>query len=346
MKLLRRTLKEAPNVANLVFTDFRRLARNGESYDDLRSRLFGLSLEPARSDDPCLVVDASLELYGALQTAHDTGARLKCVSSGDNIFKSALTTPDADELRQRPGCILAPLLDGVPGWLDLAHGLQQPHLPIAFHAGNGVDGDEIDLSRIDSGLGRGRSLFNNLITLTLDIIPPFMGFWQPTNRMATSMKRLLTLTLRGAIFRLDDITAIISASASTLRYLHLLHCTIECDPTLSSEVFTDPLPYATLEGVEVTHLQLVDALPASEDDQNGPSTPAHLINASFGRLDDQRVRLLGPYISDTFDCAYFEPKYDRVHEAATMGGRTNAVVRKEVIPMQQEVNKYGFSSWY
>nr|OQO32539.1 hypothetical protein B0A51_00103 [Rachicladosporium sp. CCFEE 5018] len=333
MKLLRGIWKEAPKVANLV-------------------------LEPTRSDDRCLVTDGWLELSAALQAAHDSGAPLKCVSIGDNTFEPTGSGLDVDELRRRPGCVLAYLLDGVPGWLDLAHGLQQLYLPIAFHAGNGVNGDEIDLSRIDAGLAHGRSLFDNLITLTLDIIPPFIGFWQPANRRAvrnmgtilemlqTSTKRLRTLTLKGAIFRLDDIAAIVSASASTLRYLHLLHCTIERDPTRPSEVFTDPLPYTTLEGVKVAHLQLVDALPESEDDRDESSTPPHLINASSGRLDDERVGHLGPYISDTFGCVYFGPKYDRVHEAAMMDGRTNAVVRKEVIPMQQEVNKYWYPSWY
>ncbi|OQN96688.1 hypothetical protein B0A48_17328 [Cryoendolithus antarcticus] len=299
MKLLRGILKEAPKVANLVFTDFRGLARNGESYDGLCSRLFGLSLEPARLDARCLVTDGWLELSAALQAAHDTRARLKCVSIGDNIFEPIGFGLDVDGLRRRPGCVPAYLLDVVPGWLDLAHGLQQRYLPIAFHAKSGVDSDEIDLSRIDAGLAYGRRLFDNLITLTLDIITPFMGFWQPANRTAvrnmgtilemlqTSTKRLRTLTLKWAIFRLNDIAAVGSASASTLRYLHLLHCTIKCDPTRPSEVFIGPLPYSTLESVEFAHLQLVDTLPEKEDDQDESSSPPHLINANSGRLDDE-----------------------------------------------------------
>lgn len=65
-KVLRDAFKRLPKLSNIVFTDYRSLARPGESYDALCKRLFGLVLEPVTLSDSMGSTSDIMALHGAL----------------------------------------------------------------------------------------------------------------------------------------------------------------------------------------------------------------------------------------------------------------------------------------
>ncbi|OQN96276.1 hypothetical protein B0A48_17838 [Cryoendolithus antarcticus] len=347
--LLCLAFRELPALRKLVFTDVRGVANNGETYDQLRTRVFGFDFYPDTLGEE-IPKQAWSKLCDMLTQLADAGATLEHLSIGDNMFASD-DPRDEGQLRSRPGVDIPSLFSVPRRCLDaLSCTLRTLYLPLHFKKRLGGSVSRLQLHERDAAACPLLGLFENLEELTLDagdstnpmhlqdVNADRNAAEQYFLQVLTTMtpRRLETLQLRSWPLQIVDLAEIVQNNAKTLRYLHISNCVLAHDPYGPSEISTDSTPFACLEGVEITRLHvLAPERPSSSEDQAGRWLPTSLHDAEerlcqFGQPDLRPVEVL------TTGRVYFGAQQDRVHEAAILGGRRNRIVRKKAL---------GFEEW-
>lgn len=261
--ILKQTVERLPKLRHIHFTDYRELARQGEGYMDLCSRLFGNVREPERWNN----IEHNGEVTEDILNAWKQIVEIKCegeirsVTLGTHPFEQRCNSTDplalyketqfmsTDELKDHPkrlnenyGAISnidlsRTRLNGDPiphrNWPQLFNGLRSLRLPMFF---------EDSLPPANEGIGPElRRMYNaipdTIAHLALTAKGPIDGFLQhegdvaslqtlqPFNELVATrhFPNLRTLELEGWVTDYKTLVRFLKIHASTLRTLHLIN---------------------------------------------------------------------------------------------------------------------------
>jgi hypothetical protein len=260
--IIRQTISSLPKLRHVHFTDYRELARTGECYMDLCSRLFGNVREPERWNNLEHTGEVTEDILGAWRIIMEIKGELKSITLGMHCFEQRCNSTDplalyketqflsADELKDHPKRLndshgeALPFTDlsrsrlnGEPipkrGWSLLFNGLRSLRLPLFF---------EDSLPPANEGIGPElRRLFaaipDTIVHLALAAKGPIDGFLmhqgdvaslqtlQPFNDLVASrhFPCLRSLELEGWVTDYKTLVSVLGAHAATLRTLHLIN---------------------------------------------------------------------------------------------------------------------------
>jgi hypothetical protein len=260
-RIIRQAISKFPKLRHVHFTDYRELARPGECYMDLCTRLFGNVREPERWNNLEHNGDVTEEILEAWKIIMQVKGELRSVSLGPHPFEQRCNSTDplalykesqfmsTDEFKDHPKRLnefyheFAHQTDlsrcritGEPiphrDWAGLFNGLKSLRLPLFF---------EESLPPLSEGVGQElcrlfAAIPETIANLALTAKGPIDGFLQhqggpaslqalqPFNSLVTTLHlpHLRSLELEGWVTDYSTLYAFIGAHAPTLRTLHLI----------------------------------------------------------------------------------------------------------------------------
>ncbi|GAB7333695.1 hypothetical protein MBLNU13_g05238t3 [Cladosporium sp. NU13] len=261
-RIIQQVISCLPRLRHVHFTDYRELAREGECYMALCSRLFGNVREPERWNNLEHNGEVTEDILEAWNTIAEVKPDLRAVTLGIHPFEQRCNSTDplalfketqflsTDELKDHPKRLNDShheflqntdlsryRLNGDPipsrDWPRLFNGLKSLRLPIFF---------EDSLPPANAGIGPElRRIFNaipdTIVHLALAAKGPIDGFLQnqgdvtslqtlqPFNDLVATrhFPFLRTLELEGWVTDYKTLVKVLGAHASTLRTLHLIN---------------------------------------------------------------------------------------------------------------------------
>ncbi|KAM0721456.1 hypothetical protein Q7P37_002380 [Cladosporium fusiforme] len=262
-QIIRQAIIKFPKLRHVHFTDYRGLARSGECYNDLCTRLFGNVREPERWNNIEYTGEVTNEVITAWKIIMDVKGELRSLSFGPHPFEQRCNSTDplafykesqflaAEELKcddsennsmweaidaedtEIAGYDMPSGSENGYDWARLFNGLRSLRLPLFI---------EESLPSPTEGLGREipRMLYSmpdTLVHLALVAKGPIDGFIQhedtpaclqtlePFNDIVANLRlpRLQTLELEGWVTDFGNLRKFLYAHATTLRTLHLLN---------------------------------------------------------------------------------------------------------------------------
>lgn len=231
-----------PRLHSVVFTDYRGLARNGESYDSCCRRLFGRSLEPRHAGIGGQTTPSGDNIFALLQViAQCPKAHMDSLAIGPHAFE--YTGEDMSELidpnhPENPQYLDISAFENVPlepgdELIRVLGRLQHLRLALCY---SGCRSDEQHMrEQLRKFLGASTP---RLQTLTLHMIYLFWGGIREVPKVDNDarfevfrsvvspmyMPHLRSLSLRRWIFSAEELKHFLLKHSSTLRDLHLLGC--------------------------------------------------------------------------------------------------------------------------
>lgn len=237
--------RKLPKLTKLTITDFRGLARNGESYLDVRRRLF---MNPAIGAQPPFMHEATNRIHDALRMWAQDGS-LDSLLIGLHMFSSS-TAPSDDYSGELETLLRQPLMADLwreDGWYSPLIGMGDRFRPRDLH---------LDLRDMSSSCPTAIPQLGQMLNATRDTLrrlsisadlikkssrDPFFGYGLgplPQHYHAHGIGKRLqvfeqallplrlphlqSLTLTDWLLDVHHLHSFLSAYASTLRYLHLL----------------------------------------------------------------------------------------------------------------------------
>lgn len=260
-QIIKRAITKLPKLRHVHFTDYRELARPGENYMDLCTRLFGNVREPERWNNLEHSGEVTEDILEAWKIIKDIKGEIRSVSLGPHPFEQRCNSTDplalykeaqflsTDELKDHPRRLnefyhefahdtdlSRCRITGEPiphrDWKTLFNGLRTLRLPLFF---------EDSLPPPKEGVGQElnrlfASIPDTIVNLALVAKGPLDGFLQhqespaalqtlqPFNSLAAtlSLPSLRTLELEGWVTDYRTLFRFLGAHAATLRTLHLI----------------------------------------------------------------------------------------------------------------------------
>lgn len=251
-RLLTIAQKKLPKLTKLIITDFRGLARDGESYQDVRRRLF---TNPAIGSHTPVIHEATNYIYDALRMWAQEGT-LESLTIGLHMFSSSTARPDdlggefaETSLRQPLMADLWRVLWREDGWYSPLIGMGDRFRLRDLH---------LDLRDMSSSCPTALPQLGRMLNATQDTLrrlyvsadlikkssrDPFFGYglgmlpqqYHPhgiakrldvfeQTLLPLRLPHLQSLTLTDWLLDIHQLHSFLSAHASTLSYLHLLTC--------------------------------------------------------------------------------------------------------------------------
>lgn len=260
--IIREVLRSLPKLRHVHFTDYRELARSGECYMDLCSRLFGNVREPERWNNLEHNGEVTEDILDAWKLIMEVKGELRSITLGMHPFEQRCNSTDplalyketqfmsTDELKDHPKRLndshhehlqftdlSRNRLNGDPipkrNYTLLFNGLKSLRLPLFF---------ETSLPPANEGIGPElRRLFtaipDTIVHLALAAKGPIDGFLdhhgdvaslqtlQPFNDLVAKKRFpcLRTLELEGWVTDYKTLVRVLGNHAPTLRTLHLIN---------------------------------------------------------------------------------------------------------------------------
>lgn len=244
--MLEECMSKLPSLRSVILSDWRELARSGESYDETASRLFGNSLAPRISERGGSEILSEVEMLFRVTTVNP---RIESLSTGsplhgnhesgqyEHLVETGQLRP-IDAMQSLPSIsfmILQQVL--IPQPLDFSN-LRQLDLHIGADE---VDLDTLSLRQLKSvGIRMALSTMMNLTHLSLGLARA-----TSSNNIADTgavgedvvvallsglhFLNLQSLRLEGWKIMTDFLESILKLHASTIRSVKLIHCSIHGD---------------------------------------------------------------------------------------------------------------------
>ncbi|KAL1581975.1 hypothetical protein WHR41_09334 [Cladosporium halotolerans] len=322
MSVLLAAFTRFPKLRSIVATDYRSLARRGESYDECCRRLFGKTLEPQHvgaGGETGVAGDCLFSLMEILAKTSKT--QVNRLAVGPHAFE--YTGEDASELAdpyhpRNPRYLDVGSFHGIPlGPCSAVAGVLG-HLEtlrlVLCYSGNRSDEDHVR-DQLRQFL---RSAAPRLQVLTLNMIYLFWGGREEIPRVSESvrfdvfpsvlapirMPYLRSLSLRRWIFTADKLKAFLLAHTETLCDLHLLACLCGDDEWA--------LAHWGSQNLNLTSVELTGFLAVLD---YGSANPHHWQNVSKTQWNEMR-----PDVNE---------QHARALEGIWLRGRPNKVIRQQ-----------------
>lgn len=302
IKQFKRAFTRLRNIKHISYTDWRALAREGESYDELCRRLFGSTVTPVWN---LLHRDHRSHLIQFLSVVGEAPWSLRSLTIGRHPFqfdsfdekryssRYSAYKPQEDSERRLSELPIVPFLssDTMSTWTALLPNLHSLYLPefteelgdynsesAAMHAGHQFDEARsvlalatprlaelgLSASKSDAHLDRygEPDIFHSLL-------------------LPLQFQRLRSLSLRGLCFKLEDLGNFLLAHKSTLRVLHIIdsHCKAPYEDFMF--LVENWGPQLSLTGVEVVGLRFEEVSPPESEQE---------LRAEHARLQRRRER--------------------------------------------------------
>lgn len=259
-QIIRQVLRKFPKLRHVYFTDYRGLARNGECYADLCTRLFGNVREPERWNNIEYTSEVTSEILALLQIIVHVKGELRSISFGPHPFEQRCNSTDplafykelqflaTEEIRSSdkpdrdleiPDHEVSEDSEDWPSprikrydWRQLFRGLRSLRLPLFIE-------ESLMSPRFGLGLEISKLLQaipDTIVHLALVAKGPIDGFLQyedtcsavktllPFTEIVAQLRfpRLRTLELEGWVADFGSLRKILAAHATSLRTLHLI----------------------------------------------------------------------------------------------------------------------------
>jgi hypothetical protein len=263
LKPLETAFEKLPMLRHFEFSDFRALARSGETLRELCGRIFGQPLSPdlLPDDEQGEMVHAleDLRLQNCLHRLAKISPRLKSLSFG----RSNLNSWDALQCNASPRMVMSDIHTKEENyWRPLLGCIQHLSLPVQISYDEGIiesywpvpsthrllSDSAASLTHLDLETGLYSGLSREFWNLSAMAKPVFAQILDQIH-----FPKLTSVVLRGWLFSLQDLENFLLAHATTLRNVHLINCCL-------AEASKDELVYAirtrlepalSLAGVEI-----------------------------------------------------------------------------------------------
>ena len=231
LQTLDRIVRKLPKLRAVTFTDYRGLARRGETYVDLCTRLFGNMLEPERWHWTLDNGVCTTEAIAVLEVIAKSKVGLQSLSFGPHFYEMASLPQEPLSAYKEPHYLSIEDLDYgdgelSPDWTTLLKGLRSLRLPLLFveaafpdeHVAKMLHAipDTIEhLALAAKGPVEGYERLNHASSQVL----------RPFEQLISGLRfpKLRTLELEGWCIQLSTFKTFLLAHASTLRTLHLIN---------------------------------------------------------------------------------------------------------------------------
>lgn len=346
-----KALAELPLLKHVSYGDWRGLAFEDETIDQLGRRLFGFTLPPSLAD----MCDLQESVFRFLDGLTESGRTWLSVSIGRHPFERCFMdgTGTLDTLDRATSSVMT------MGSEELCNGglnarldkllVQSLRLPLIFNQELSTGYPTQVNAPLGSGivnLDIGSRTFADLFTRSVSELmnPSLDNLLSPLLPLtATKLDTLQSLTLRGFMFNIPTMREVLSKCASTLRTFRLLDC---CCPESYDSVeryARDEIASAlTLTGVEIYGLLFNDLIfqdwePHCNDADSKYRAMRHhediwdyetqkmVPNTRVWDLEALKTRSHQAQEDLVSSWPYSRPEL----EADMLGGRTNTIVRRE-----------------
>jgi hypothetical protein len=342
-----------PKLRNLVHSDFRVLAYNGESYTHLCQRLFGHTVLPHWSNAEENIEDSKGSYYNRFQTFMadilSYGGTWESISFGRYPFETSHRDTDRysprhsgnnnmrlryDQLWQRFGdngyspmnvrSLSLPLLTGTEHSIGTFGGLST----IVTDA----------LVELELGECRFYQYWNDhkMTPPSQQVFwpgSPYECLWRIFTASGSALRNLHLLSLRGFVFSTDNLRNLLNQQLPALRTLHLIDCYCTDGYRHFTNIMqTDIQPVARLDGVEIFGLRFRQLEGETEEHEHKQEYEEKLRERcayDFGRNTYMEGFLLS-------DWPWERPEL----ETAILGGKVYTVARKMYAAANDEAKWY------
>jgi hypothetical protein len=279
---LDRVVKRFPKLRALTFTDYRGLARRGETYMELCTRLFGNMLEPERWHWSLDNGACTTEAIAVLEVITKSKVGLQSLSFGPHFYEMVSFPQEPLATYKEPHYLSIDDLDCgdpelSPDWAAFLKGVRSLRLPLLFAEATFPD------EHVEKLL---RAIPEKVEHLALGARGPVEGYEaleQANSQVLRPFKQLIsglrfphlrTLELEGWCIQLADFKEFLLAHASTLRTLHLINIYfVSNDDAKDKGLSKFAASMATelnLTGIEITNVEVcgpveIPDLPAEDD---------------------------------------------------------------------------------
>jgi len=282
LQTLNRAVKKFPKLRAVTFTDYRGLARRGETYIELCTRLFGNMLEPERWHWSLDNGACTTEAIAVLEVITKLKVGLQSVSFGPHFYEMVSFPQEPLSTYKEPHYLSVEDLDYgddelSPDWTTLLKGIRSLRLPLLFVEATFPD------EHVEKLLHAIPSTIEHLALSAKGPVEGYEALRQASSQVLRPFKqlisglrfpRLTTLELEGWCIQLSVFKTFLLAHASTLRTLHLINIYFvgdddTRDKTLSK--FIAPIAKElNLTGIEITNVEVlgpleIPDLPAEDD---------------------------------------------------------------------------------
>ncbi|GAB7329126.1 hypothetical protein MBLNU13_g00955t1 [Cladosporium sp. NU13] len=282
LQTLDRVVKKFPKLRAVTFTDYRGLARRGETYMELCTRLFGNMLEPERWHWSLDNGICTTEVIALLEVISKSKVGLQSMSFGPHFFEMVSFPQEPLVTYKEPHYLSIDDLDSgdpetSPDWTTLLKGLRSLRLPLMFTEATFPDENVEKLLH---------AIPDTIEHLALGAKGPVEGYealeqansqvLRPFKQLISGLRfpKLRTLELEGWCIQLRTLKDFLFAHASTLRTLHLVNIYfVSNDDIIDKDLSKFGASIAkelTLTGVEITNVAVcgpleIPDLPAEDD---------------------------------------------------------------------------------
>jgi hypothetical protein len=327
LQTLDRIVKKLPKLRAVTFTDYRGLARRGETYTDLCTRLFGNMLEPERWHWTLDNGVCTTEAIAVLEVVAKSKVGLQSLSFGPHFYEMVYFPPEPLVAYKEPHYLSIEDLDYgdgelSPDWTMLLKGLRSLRLPLLFVEAAFPD------EHVEKML---RAIPDTVEHLALGAKGPVEGYerlchasaqvLRPFKQLISGLRfpRLRTLELEGWCIELNMLKTFLLAHAPTLRTLHLINIYFVSNDHSEDKALinfsTSIAEELNLTGVEITNVETTG--PAEI-----PDIPA----------EDDTWLILGEHENEYWDgeVAGIIARPNTKTEAMFLGGRPNNIHRRRM----------------
>ena len=282
LKTLDRVIKKLPKLRAVTFTDYRGLARRGETYIELCTRLFGNMLEPERWHWSLDNGACTTEAMAVLEVIATSKVGLQSVSFGPHFYEMVSFPQEPLSTYKEPHYLSVEDLDdgdaeASPNWTTLLKGVRSLRLPLLFAEATFPD------EHVEKLL---HAIPDTIEHLALSAKGPVEGYealeqansqvLRPFKQLISGLRfpKLRTLELEGWCIQLGTLKDFLLAHTATLRTLHLINIyLVSNDDTIDKSLSKFSASIAkdlNLTGVEITNVEVcgpleIPDLPAEDD---------------------------------------------------------------------------------
>lgn len=279
---LDRVVKKLPKLRALTFTDYRGLARRGETYMELCIRLFGNMLEPERWHWSLDNGSCTTEAIAVLEVISKSKVGLQSVSFGPHSFEMVSFPQEPLVTYKEPHFLSLDDLDYgeselSPNWTSLFKGLRSLRLPLLFveatfpeqHAEKLMKAIPDTVEHLALGAKGPVEGYEALQQANSQVLRPFKHLVSGLH-----FPKMKTLELEGWCIQLSTLKEFLLAHASTLRTLHLINIYFVSDGDVIdkglSQFGASMATELHLNGIEITNVEVcgpleIPDLPAEDD---------------------------------------------------------------------------------
>ena len=231
LQTLNRIVKKLPKLRAVTFTDYRGLARRGETYTDLCTRLFGNMLEPERWHWTLDNGVCTTEAIAVLEVVAKSKVGLQSLSFGPHFYEMIYFPQEPLVTYKEPHYLSIEDLDYgdgelSPDWTMLLKGLRSLRLPLLFveatfpdeHVKKMLHAVPDTIENLALGAKGPVEGYERLCNASAQVLRPF-------KQLVSGLRfpKLISLELEGWCIQLSVLKTFLLAHASTLRTLHLIN---------------------------------------------------------------------------------------------------------------------------